>query len=152
MFETENRSSHPMLSYTDSLATGAQDFILLAARVLGGVYFAIAGWGKIMGLSGFVAGQVKNGVPTALAYIAPFAEFLGGVALVIGFATRYAALGLFLFTVIATYLAHLYWTYPEAQQAMQRGQFWKNVTIMGGQLALFVTGAGRISVDNFLRR
>ncbi len=35
---------------------------------------------------------------------------------------------------------------------MQSGQFWKNITIMGGQLGLFVAGPGRLSVDRFLRR
>lgn len=152
MLGTGNNSSHPLLSYADGIALSLQDFILLAARVLGGYYFMIAGWGKIANLSGFAGSQIANGVPSALAYIAPFAECLGGLALVIGFATRYAAFGLFLFTIVATYLAHRYWTYPEAQRATQSGQFYKNLTIMGGQLALFVAGPGRLSVDRFLRR
>ena len=54
--------------------------------------------------------------------------------------------------MIATYLSHRYWTYPAAEQRTQSGQFWKNVAIMGGLLALFVAGPGRLSVDRFLRR
>ena len=153
MLGPTNPSSHRYLSYTDGIAaSGLGDFILLAARVLGGYYFLVAGWGKVMNVSGFAASQMANGVPAVFAYMAPFAEFLGGLALIIGFATRYAALGLFIFTATATYLAHLFWTYPEAQQAMQRGQFMKNITIMGGQLALFIAGPGRISLDRWLSR
>ena len=152
MLGTGNKSSHPMLSYTDGLAASTQDFILLVARVLGGLYFMLSGWGKIMGLSGFVAGMTKQGVPEALAYIAPFVEFLAGLALMLGFATRYAALALFLFTVAAPLIAHRYWTFPAEQQRPQYMSFMKNITIMAGQLALFVTGAGRFSVDRWLSR
>jgi putative oxidoreductase len=105
-----------------------------------------------MGLSGFAAGMIANGVPAPLAYLGPFVEFLGGLALIIGFATRYAALALFLFTIVATYIAHRYWIYPAEQRAAQSTNFWKNITIMGGLLALFVAGPGRLSLDRFLRR
>lgn len=153
MLGTGNNSSHPMLSCTDGIAaSGVGDFLLLVGRVLAGWIFLSAGWAKIMGLSGFVASQVATGVPTPLAYIAPFAECLGGLALIIGFATRYAALGLVLFTIIATYLAHRYWIYPAEQQAAQKGQSIKNAAIIGGLLAMFVAGPGRLAVDRFLRR
>ena len=59
---------------------------------MAGLIFLTSGWNKVMGMPNFAASQMKNGVPAVLAYIAPFAEFLGGLALVIGFASRYAAL------------------------------------------------------------
>jgi putative oxidoreductase len=152
MFGTEGKSPVRYLYCADNVAMSAQDFLLLVARVMAGLIFLNGGWSKMTNLSGFVTGQMNNGVPAVLAYIAPFAEFLGGLALVIGFASRYAALGLLLFTLIATYLAHRYWTYPAAEQRAQSGQFWKNVSIMGGLLALFVAGPGRFAVDRFLRR
>jgi putative oxidoreductase len=152
MLGTGNKSSHPYLSCTDNFAVGMQDSILLVARVMLGLVFLTSGWGKIMNITGFATGMMNNGVPLPLAYIAPFCEFLGGLALIIGFATRYAALGLFLFTIVATYLSHRYWTYPAEQRSAQQTNFWKNITIMGGFLALFVAGPGRFAVDRFLRR
>jgi putative oxidoreductase len=153
MFGTENKSSHPYLSYTDGIASsGLGDFLLLVARVMGGVYFTMSGWGKVTGLSDFVAGMTARGVPLPLAYLAPFVEFLGGLALMVGFATRYAALALFVFTIAATWISHRYWLFPPEQQRAQYSSFWKNITIMGGQLALFVAGPGRLSVDRWLTR
>ena len=34
----------------------------------------------------------------------------------------------------------------------QHTQFWKNVTMMGGLVLLFVTAGGRFSLDGLLRR
>jgi putative oxidoreductase len=106
----------------------------------------------VTGLSDFVAGMTARGVPLPLAYLAPFVEFLGGLALMVGFATRYAALALFVFTIAATWISHRYWLFPPEQQRAQYSSFWKNITIMGGQLALFVAGPGRLSVDRWLTR
>jgi putative oxidoreductase len=150
MFGTGNNSSHPYLSYADGIAASTQDFLLLVARVLVGLIFLTSGWGKIMGLSGFAAGMISNGVPAPLAYIAPFVECFGGLALILGFASRYAALALVIFTIAATWIAHRYWTYPAEQRALQSTQFWKNVAIIGGLVALFVAGPGRLSVDRWL--
>jgi putative oxidoreductase len=152
MFGTGNKSSHPYLSYADGVANSGQDFFLLVARVMAGLIFLTSGWGKVMGLSGFAAGMIANGVPAPLAYLGPFVEFLGGLALVVGFATRYAAFALFLFTIAATWIAHRYWLHPPAQRAAQATNFWKNITIMGGMLALFVAGPGRFSLDRWLSR
>ncbi len=152
MLGNGNKSSHPYLSCTDNFAVGMQDTILLVARVMLGLVFLNSGWSKLGNLSGTVASLMQNGVPLPLAYLAPICEFLGGLVLVIGFATRYAALGLFFFTIIATYMSHRYWTYPAAEQKAQATQFWKNITILGGLLALFVAGPGRFAVDRFLRR
>ncbi len=58
-----------------------------------------------------------------------------------------------LFIIIASFSSHRYWDFADAtQRAQQHGQFWKNVSMMGGQVLLFVTGAGRWSVDWLLAR
>ena len=43
----------------------------------------------------------RRGLPDFLGYIAPFVEFIGGVCIVLGLATRYSALLLLLFVIIA---------------------------------------------------
>ncbi|MEX0752261.1 MAG: DoxX family protein [Xanthobacteraceae bacterium] len=146
-----NPSSHPYLSCTDGIVTAGQDALLLVARVLAAWIFVQSGWGKITNLSEFAMSMANAGVPEFLGYIGPFAEFLGGVGLLVGLGTRYAALVLILFTAAATWIAHGFWAYPPEQQALQAIQFWKNVTIIGGLLALFVTAGGRLSIDNAIR-
>ena len=56
----------------------------------------------------------------------------------------------FIFVVIAFITAHLYWQFPAAAQTLQYVFLSKDLAIAGGALALFVTGAGRISIDNML--
>lgn len=141
-----------MLSRADGLAAVWQDFLLLVARVLVGLIFLQSGWRKLMDIPAFVATMPRRDLPAFLGYVAPPVEFLGGLAILLGFATRYAALVMLLFTIIATFSSHRYWSVPEAQQANQQSHFMKNVSMMGGILLLFITGAGRLSVDRFLAR
>jgi putative oxidoreductase len=147
------RSSHRYLSYTDTIATAWQDHLLLIARVLAGWIYLQSGFNKVMDPVTVAAGLTRRGVPDILAYMAPFVEFFGGAALVLGIGTRYAALLLILFTIIATWISHTFWTFPEgAPRNQQFTQFWKNVTMTGGLLALFVAGPGRFSLDRWLSR
>jgi len=80
-------------------------------------------------------------------------EFISGVAIVLGFATRYAAVLMTAFVIVATLIAHRYWEHADA--AMRRANdinFFKNVAIIGGAFYLFVTGGGRYALDALLRR
>ncbi|HKA80321.1 MAG TPA: DoxX family protein [Xanthobacteraceae bacterium] len=140
------------LTWTDGLATQWQDFLLLVGRVLLGWIFILSGWRKLMDIPAFVATMPRRDLPGFLGYVAPFVEFVGGILLMVGFATRYAALLMLLFVIIATFSSHRYWTYPEAQQANQSSHFWKNVSMMGGTVLLFITGAGRYALDAMLQR
>jgi putative oxidoreductase len=146
------QSSHPMLSHADRLAAAWQDFLLLAARVLVGVIFVQSGWRKLMDIPAFVATMPRRDLPAVLGYVAPPVEFLGGLAILLGFATRYAALIMLLFTIVATFSSHRYWSVPQVQQANQQSHFMKNVCMMGGILLLFIAGPGRLSLDRFLAR
>src|SRR5690349_16347852 len=95
-------SSHPILSHADRMAAAWQDFLLLAARVLIGLIFVQGGWRKLMDLHAFVVTMPRRGLPEFLGYVSPPVEFLGGLAILFGFATRYTALVMLLFTIIAT--------------------------------------------------
>ena len=140
------------LSHTDRLAAQTQDFVLLLARLLMGWIFVQSGWGKLMNISGFVATMPRRGLPDFLGYVAPFVEFIGGVCIVVGLATRYSALLLLLFVIIASFSSHRYWAVEAAQQANQSSHFWKNTAMKGGLLLLFITGAGRYALDRMLAR
>ena len=110
--------------------------------------------GKLGNIAGF-AGYLKNlkvPAPEFWAWIGALGELVIGVTLVLGVATRYGALLCALFLIVATALAHRYWEYPAAQLQNQYNHFLKNIAIFGGALILFVTGAGRYSVDRMLSK
>jgi putative oxidoreductase len=148
------QSSHPLLSCTDGVATSATDVLLLVGRVLLGWLFLASAWGKFTNMGGYVAylASLKVPNPEFFSWIGAPVEFLIGLALILGFATRYAALLCLLFLIVATALAHRYWEYPPAQVGGQYNNFLKNLAIFGGTLCLFVTGPGRFSVDGVLAK
>ncbi len=148
----DNPSSHPALSYADSIANTWRDFLILCGRILIGWIFLQSGWRKLMDIPGFAKTMPNRDLPVFLGYIAPPVEVLCGALILLGAATRYAALLVLLFTIVATFSSHRYWNFPAAQQGNQSSHFWKNVSMMGGQVLLFVTAGGRFSVDYLLRR
>ena len=150
----QSNSSHPLLSHTDSLAANATDVVLLIGRILLGWIFLASAWGKLGNIAGF-AGYLRNlkvPAPEFWSWIGALTEIVIGLSLILGVATRYGALLCALFLIVATALAHRYWEYPAAQVMNQYNHFLKNVAIFGGALILFVTGAGRLSIDRILSR
>ena len=149
-----SESSLPVLSYTDGIAASASDVLLLVGRVLLGWLFLTSAWGKFMNMGGYVTYLTNLKVPNPgfFSWIGAPVEFLIGITLILGFATRYAALLCLLFLIVATALAHRYWEYPAAQVMAQYNNFLKNLAIFGGALLLFVSGPGRYSVDRALSK
>ncbi len=132
-----------------------QDFMLLVGRVMIGGVFLAGGLGKLMAVGAFAASLARNGLPQPLllAYLGGLVEFLGGLALVIGLAARYAAALLILFVIVATAISHRYWEFADLQQRrMQTINFTKNVMVAGGLVLVCAAGAGRIALDRLLRR
>ncbi len=149
-----SRSSHSALSSADGFAAGSADILQLIGRILMGSLFLTAGWGKLTNVRGATAYFTGLGVPSpeTMPYLVGSLETILGIALILGLATRYAAIVTFIFVLVATAIAHRYWTYPTAAQGAQFGQFTKNLAIMGGALYVLVLGAGRLSVDAMLAK
>lgn len=121
-------SSAPILGLADGVAARWQDLILLVGRVLIGWIFIASGWRKLMDVPAFVKTMARRDLPDFLGYVAPPVEFLSGVFILLGFATRYSALMLILFMIIATFSSHRYWIFTDPQQYQsQSSNFWKNV-------------------------
>lgn len=121
--------------------------LLLVARILLGLLFVVAGFGKLGNVDGFGAYMASGGVPAILAWPVVLFEILGGLALIAGFQTRIAALALAGFCVLSGLLYH----FDPADQ-MQMTNLLKNLGLAGGYLALFVTGPGAWSLDAKLGR
>ena len=146
-------SSHPALSAADRLAANTSDFLLLVGRILLGWIFVRSGYGKIFDIAAYGTTFPGRGMPSWLAYIAVPAEFFGGIALLLGLATRYVAVVMVVFLLVATFSSHRYWNFTDvAARRAQDSAFYKNIAILGGFLCLFVCGAGRLSLDGWLRK
>ena len=143
-------SSHPVLSYTDGLATGAGDVLLLIGRLLMAAVFVMT-----VTTGGPSVAYLKSINFIAPDFMSPFAhvvEWIIIISLVLGLGARYGAAIAFIFVVIAFITAHLYWQFPAAAQTLQYVFLSKDLAIAGGALALFVTGGGRYSVDAMLAK
>ena len=127
----------------------AQDGLLFAARLLFVLLFLPAGIGKVTGFEGTVGYIASVGLPlpTAGAALALVVEIGAGLALLLGFQTRLAALVLAGFTLVASYFFHAFWAVPADQAMVTQLLFYKNVAVAGGLLALVASGAGGWSLD-----
>ena len=126
-----------------------QNQLALVGRILLGVFFVMSGFEKITGFQGTVGYIAAAGLPLPqiVAVLTILVELGGGLLLVFGFLTSWAALALAVFTLAAAVLFHNFWAAPTAEQMNQFINFWKNVTLAGGMLVLAAFGPGSISVD-----
>jgi uncharacterized membrane protein YphA (DoxX/SURF4 family) len=82
--------------------------------------------------------------------VATFMELPVTFAVAIGAFTRPSALLLFFYTLGTALIGHRYWTMTGADYVDGMDSFYKNLSIMGGFLLLYVTGPGKYSIDRLL--
>lgn len=131
------------------MSNALQNPLSLVGRILLAALFLPAGIAKISGFAG-TAGYIASvglPLPQVAAAIAIIVEIAGGIALIAGFGTRFAALALAVFTAVASFFFHNYWAAPAEQQMVQQLMFFKNVAVVGGLLTLAAWGAGSWSLD-----
>ncbi len=114
----------------------------LVGRLLIALIFVGAGYSKIGGYAGTQQYMEAMNVPGALLPLVILVELGGGLAIVLGFMTRFAALGLAIFSIVSAFLFHANFA-DQVQQIM----FMKNLAMAGGFLFLVGNGAGPLSVD-----
>ena len=131
------------------MSDALQNPLALAGRLLLALLFLPAGLTKIAGFAGTVGYIASKGLPLPAvgAVIAIGVEVLGGLALLVGFGTRVAALVLAVFTVAATVIFHAWWAVPAEAQMVQQLMFFKNIAVVGGLLVLAAHAAGGWSLD-----
>ena len=126
-----------------------QPHFSLLGRLLLALLFVPAGLMKITGFSGTVGYIASVGLPLASlgAVLAIVVEVGAGLALALGWRTRWAALVLAVFTLAATVLFHNFWAMPADQAFVQQLMFFKNIAVVGGLLVVAAFGAGSLSLD-----
>jgi putative oxidoreductase len=123
---------------------GQSDIALLVGRLFYSPLFWLYGYFKLTGYAGTVTYMEYQGlpVPALFAGLAVVIELGGGVLMLIGYQTRLVALGLAIYVLIAALIAHTHFA-----DGNQLTHFFKNMAIVGGSLAFFVSGAGAYSLD-----
>lgn len=128
-----NTSSCRQWCQKHGLSTGL--FIL---RVFLGILFVVNGWMKLGNMEMFTGAVAGLGFPAAtfFAYAAALTEFLGGIALLVGFGVRVAASLLVAVMLVAFFGVH-------GASLSEGGAAF---TALGGVAALAFTGAGSLSL------
>ena len=131
------------------MINGINDELILAARLLLTTLFLIFGWRKLRDYSGTISQMVQLGVPTPVlaAGVATFMELPVAFTVAVGAFTRLSALLMFFYTLGTALIGHRYWTITGADYVDSMDSFYKNLSIMGGFLLLYITGAGKYSID-----
>jgi len=120
-----------------------------AGRILIAAIFVWSGFGKLGAFSGTVAYIASKGLPlpSLAAAAAAAVELGGGLLLVVGWKTRWAAAAIAVFTAMAAVLFHNFWAVPPEMVQNQSIHFMKNIAMLGGLLYVVAHGAGPWSLD-----
>jgi putative oxidoreductase len=129
--------------------TAFMGLLLFAGRVTAAVLFLYYGTFKILHTPQMQAYMVKHNssVPTNLIYLAIVTQIIPPALVLLGYKTRYGALALSGFCIIATSLFH-----AEFGNHAEVEQFLLDFAIAGGLLFMFAYGPGPFSLDARLDR
>ncbi|HWQ36638.1 MAG TPA: DoxX family protein [Blastocatellia bacterium] len=126
----------------------------LALRIVVGVVFAMHGAQKLFGafggpgIDGTAQFFEQTGIVPGVfwAWVVGLVEFCGGLALLLGACTRYAASLLAIIMLVAIFAVHLSHGFflPQGSEYA--------LTLFGANLTLLFSGAGELALDPFLKR
>lgn len=108
---------------------------LFALRLTVGLLFLYHGWQKLGNMEQTIGMFVQLKFPAAafFAYLVALVEFLGGLAVIVGYQLRFAAKLLAVIMVVALLTVHVKGTFASAELA---------ISLLGGTLALAGLGGG----------
>jgi putative oxidoreductase len=121
---------------------------LLLVRLVMGLAFVLHGWPKIQNPMGWMNAMGGSSVPSFLQALAAFAEFGGGIALILGLLTPIAALGLVCQMIGALVLVHIPQGHPFVSQGGPSSELALIYLVMS--IMLIFTGPGKWSLDAVL--
>ena len=128
------------------------EWALLIARIVLGVIFITQGYTKLFvmgidGFAGFLENQAQIPLPYFFAWVVSLTEFLGGIAVLLGIFTRWAALGLAVVMVVAvfTVTSKMGLLGPDGVSGYQL-----NLAYLALSLSLLFAGPGRLALEKSL--
>lgn len=137
-----------------------KDLTLTIVRLVLGTVFFLHGSQKALGWFGgygfaatmhaFTQGMH---IPTVFAFLAIAAEFLGGIALILGFLSRIAVLGIATNMVVAISMVHHHFGVFMNWAGNQKGEGYEyHLLALALCLILLVKGSGALSLDRAIYR
>ena len=124
---------------------------------LGVIFFShgaqkVFGWFGGRGLSATIAGFRQMNIPPAATVLAAFIECFGGLAVLVGFLTRPAALGLIAVMLVAiakVHVAHGFFLNWSMTPGKGHG-YELNLALIAMALAILIGGGGVLSIDRLI--
>ncbi len=133
----------------------SDDALILIGRILIASLYLPDGIGKLFDYSRFLGSIVGKMLPLGIhlpfaklwAAGAVFAEIAGSLLILLGSATRWGVVLLAVFIVMTNLTTHRFWEMEGPLRRANELNFYKNVSLIGGLIFLYVAGAGRLSWD-----
>jgi putative oxidoreductase len=136
-----------------SFVSGRGAFGLLVLRLVTGAAFILHGWPKIQNAFHWMdRPNAPAPVPDWLQALAALSEFGGGIALVLGFLTPLAAVGIGCTMVAALAMVHFPGGDPFVPAQPGQSSFELAAVYLAIVIVLFLVGPGVISLDALLFR
>jgi putative oxidoreductase len=125
------------------------DEIVLVARFALVTLYLVFGWDKLNDYWGTAAYMTQVGapMPSIAALIAIVVEIFAALAVALGVFTRPLAILMALYTLGTGLIGHSFWVSEGTTRYSDTINFYKNISIIGGFLLLYVTGPGRYSLE-----
>jgi putative oxidoreductase len=137
------------------------DYVQAIGRLLLSIVFIVFGFIQFTHIDNYITNPavvkiaaMTGGVvaPTVLAYLVAAINLFGGILILVGYQTRWAAIVLIAFVALTLFFAHNFWTMDGAARAANQADFYKNLAIIGGLLFLISVGPGRCSLEHRLSK
>ena len=127
------------------MPTDLADVLWILGRLLLGLYFAAAGIHHFSAIEPLSQSMATRGVPAARAVLLTGSIFqtVCGVALILGFWPAWAALGLVLFTIVASIIFLDFWSKEGAARESAVGTWKTNLALIGGLLIAAAHSVGQ---------
>lgn len=113
-----------------------KDILTLIARLIIGGIFVYAGWVKISDMPATIAFMGDMGITPFWAYLASYAEFIGGMFIIAGFYSQYAAAILSIVMLVAIYKS----------RSMGLQGFMPPLAVLAALVMILGSGAGSCSL------
>lgn len=123
--------------------------ISIVRFVLGVIFFMhgaqkVLGWFGGQGLASTVQMMSGMGLPIFIVYLVAFGELLGGIALMVGFLSRLAALGIAIIMAGAIVTVH-----GKNGFFLQNQGYEYNLALIAMSVAVIMAGGGCLALDRF---
>jgi putative oxidoreductase len=127
-----------------------KDLSLLVGRIFLVAIFPISAYYKIIGWPDIARRVAGAGLPYPeyLGMVGTGVEMLFPILIILGLFTRWAALGLIIYVIAATYIGHpVLWRMAPDGFVRELLSQMKNLAMIGGLLLLMGAGPGRIAIQ-----